>query len=64
MPDLIRGAKRWIAGLKPVRVPEAPSRSFKDLWPGDAARGARLVAGELGATGPDGRESDLFSGID
>ena len=47
MPDLIRGAKRWIAGLKPVRVPEAPSRSFKDLWPGDAARGARLVAGEL-----------------
>ena len=24
----------------------------------------RLVAGELGATGPDGRESDLFSGID
>lgn len=51
MPDLIRGAKRWIAGLKPVRVPEAPSRSFKDLWPGDAARGARLVAGELEVLG-------------
>ncbi|MBC7433772.1 MAG: heparinase II/III family protein [Rubritepida sp.] len=51
MPDLIRGAKRWLAGLKPVRVPEAPSRSFKDLWPGDAARGARLVAGELEVLG-------------
>lgn len=51
MPDLIRGAKRWLAGLKPVRVPDAPSRSFKDLWPGDAARGARLVAGELEVLG-------------
>ena len=47
MPDLIRNARRWIAGLKPVRVPDAPSRSFKDLWPGDAARGSRLLNGEL-----------------
>ena len=51
MPDLIRGAKRWLAGLKPVRVPDAPSRSFKDLWPGDAPRGARLAAGELEVLG-------------
>jgi uncharacterized heparinase superfamily protein len=51
MPDLIRNARRWISGLKPVRVPDAPSRSFKDLWPGEAARGARLAAGELDVLG-------------
>ncbi|WP_160120276.1 heparinase II/III family protein [Rhodovarius lipocyclicus] len=51
MPDLVRNARRWLAGLKPLRVPEAPARPFKDLWPGEAARGARLVQGEFEIAG-------------
>jgi uncharacterized heparinase superfamily protein len=51
MRDLIRGTRRFISGLKPVRVPDAPARSFRDLWPGDAARGARLLRGEFEAQG-------------
>jgi len=47
----IRGARRTLSGLKPVRVPEAPSRAFRDLWPGDAARGQRLLGGELEVAG-------------
>ena len=29
------------------RVPDAPSVSIRDLWPGDTGRGARLMKGEL-----------------
>ncbi len=51
MPDLMRNARRWLSALKPMRVPDAPARAFKDLWPGEAARGALLVAGELEVAG-------------
>ncbi|MDO9709746.1 heparinase II/III family protein [Paracraurococcus lichenis] len=51
MRDLIRGTRRFIAGLKPVKVPDAPARSFRDLWPGDAGRGARLLRGEFEVQG-------------
>ena len=47
----IRGARRTLSGLKPIRVPEAPARAFRDLWPGDAARGQRLLNGELEVAG-------------
>ncbi|MFC0408639.1 heparinase II/III family protein [Roseomonas elaeocarpi] len=47
MSDWMRGARRTIAGLKPIRVPDAPARAFRDLWPGDAARGQRLLKGEF-----------------
>jgi uncharacterized heparinase superfamily protein len=49
--DMLRGARRALAGLKPMRVPEAPSRAFRDLWPGDATRGARLLRGEYEVAG-------------
>ncbi len=45
--DLFRNARRFLAGLKPVKVPDAPARSFRDLWPGDHGRGARLLRGEF-----------------
>ena len=48
---VLRGARRILANLKPVRVPEGPARSFRDLWPGDAARGARLLRGEYEVLG-------------
>lgn len=51
MRDLIRGTRRFIAALRPVKVPDAPARSFRDLWPGDAARGARLLRGEFEVLG-------------
>ncbi len=51
MRDLIRGTRRFIAGLKPVKVPDAPARSFRDLWPGDAGRGARLLRNEFEVLG-------------
>ena len=51
MSDWLRGARRMMAGLKPVKVPEAPSRAFRDLWPGDAARGQRLLRGECEVQG-------------
>jgi uncharacterized heparinase superfamily protein len=47
MEGVLRGARRWMATLKPMKVPEAPARAFRDLWPGDAARGARLLRGEF-----------------
>ncbi|MFC0386516.1 heparinase II/III family protein [Muricoccus vinaceus] len=47
----LRGARRTLSGLKPIRVPEAPSRAFRDLWPGDAARGQRLLQGEMEVAG-------------
>jgi uncharacterized heparinase superfamily protein len=51
MRELIRGTRRFISGLKPVKVPDAPARSFRDLWPGDAGRGARLLRGEFEVQG-------------
>jgi len=48
---LFRGARQMLAGLKPVRAPDAPARAFRDLWPGDAARGNRLLQGELEVAG-------------
>jgi uncharacterized heparinase superfamily protein len=51
MREMLRNTRRIISGFKPVRVPDAPARSFRDLWPGDAARGARLMRGEFEALG-------------
>ncbi len=51
MINILRGARQKLARLRPVRVPEAPARAFRDLWPGDAARGARLLRGEFEVTG-------------
>jgi uncharacterized heparinase superfamily protein len=51
MRDMLRNTRRIISGFKPVRVPDAPARSFRDLWPGDAGRGARLMRGEFEALG-------------
>jgi uncharacterized heparinase superfamily protein len=48
---VLRGARRILANLKPIRVPDGPARSFRDLWPGDAARGARLLRGEFELAG-------------
>jgi uncharacterized heparinase superfamily protein len=44
--------RRW-ARLPSLRLslPEAPARPVRDPWPGDAARGARLLRGELGYEG-------------
>ncbi len=49
--NFLRGARQMLAGLKPVRAPDAPARAFRDLWPGDAARGNRLLQGELELAG-------------
>ena len=51
MESILRGARRFLANLKPVRVPDAPARAFRDLWPGDATRGARLLRGEFEVLG-------------
>lgn len=51
MRNLLRGTRRLFAGLRPVQVPDAPSRSFRDLWPGDATRGVRLLRGEFECCG-------------
>jgi uncharacterized heparinase superfamily protein len=51
MEGILRGARRILANLKPVKVPDGPARSFRDLWPGDAARGARLLRGEYEVAG-------------
>ncbi|MBK1659529.1 heparinase [Paracraurococcus ruber] len=51
----MRGTRRFIAGLKPVKVPDAPARSFRDLWPGSPDRGARLLRGEFEALGSSRR---------
>ena len=51
MIDFLRGARQRLARLKPVRVPEAPLRPFRDLWPGEATRGARLLRGEYEVAG-------------
>jgi len=51
MADLFRGVRGFFTRIKPMRVPDAPARSFRDLWPGDAARGARLLRGEFEVQG-------------
>jgi uncharacterized heparinase superfamily protein len=51
MEGILRGARRILANLKPIKVPDGPSRAFRDLWPGDAARGARLLRGEFEVLG-------------
>ncbi|MGG5812248.1 heparinase II/III family protein [Falsiroseomonas sp. CW058] len=51
MEGILRGARRILANLKPIRVPDGPARSFRDLWPGEAARGARLLRGEFEVAG-------------
>ena len=58
MINLLRGARQKLARLRPVRVPDAPSRPFRDLWPGDAARGARLLRGEADFAGTIRPSSD------
>ncbi|MCW8088385.1 heparinase II/III family protein [Sabulicella glaciei] len=51
MSDMFRNARRVLSRLKPVRVPDNPARAFRDLWPGDAQRGARILRGELEVAG-------------
>jgi uncharacterized heparinase superfamily protein len=51
MESLFRNARRRLAQLRPIRVPDAPARAFRDLWPGDATRGARLLRGEFDVAG-------------
>ena len=51
MESILRGARRILANLKPIKVPDGPARAFRDLWPGDAARGARLLRGEFEVMG-------------
>lgn len=51
MAELFRNVRGLFTRLKPMRVPDAPARSFRDLWPGDAARGARLLRGEFEVLG-------------
>jgi uncharacterized heparinase superfamily protein len=51
MEGILRGARRFLANLKPIKVPDGPARAFRDLWPGDAARGARLLRGEFEVAG-------------
>ena len=45
-----RQARSWLSrlqNLRPANGPDAPALSLRDPWPGDPARGARLVMGEL-----------------
>jgi uncharacterized heparinase superfamily protein len=46
----LRDARRAFAKLPSLRmgrIPDAPMLPVRDLWPGDAARGARLIKGEM-----------------
>lgn len=55
MSGFFRKAQATLTRLRPVKVPDAPARAFRDLWPGDANRGARLLRGEfevMGTTRP------------
>jgi uncharacterized heparinase superfamily protein len=50
----LRDARRAMARLPSLRlsrVPDAPALPVRDPWPGDPARGARLLKGELEAGG-------------
>ncbi|MDE2458039.1 MAG: heparinase II/III family protein [Rhodospirillales bacterium] len=61
-----RQARTWLTRLQNLRSaggPDAPALSLRDPWPGDPARGARLVMGELefgGAVLPV--HHDIFAG--
>jgi SAM-dependent methyltransferase len=57
---VLRGARRILANLKPVRVPDGPARSFTDLWPGSATRAARLLRGRVAALWPDATGLDVL----
>ncbi len=49
-----RDARRTFAkmpSLRMGRIPDGPMLPVRDLWPGDAARGARLLKGELDVDG-------------
>ncbi len=49
-PRWLREARRVMARLPTLRmgrIPDAPMLPVRDLWPGDPARGARLVRGEI-----------------
>ncbi|MCF3946918.1 heparinase II/III family protein [Acidiphilium iwatense] len=46
----MRGARQWMAKLASLRgasVPDAPSLPVRDPWPGEPARGARIIKGEI-----------------
>lgn len=49
----LRSTRRAFAKLPSLRgrVPDAPMLPVRDLWPGDAGRGARLLKGELEVAG-------------
>ena len=47
---LLRGARRLLArlpSLSMARVPDAPAQPVRDRWPGDPARGAAILKGEI-----------------
>jgi uncharacterized heparinase superfamily protein len=53
----VREARRKLArlpSLSMVRIPDAPALPVRDPWPGDAARGANLLKGELELAGSVG----------
>lgn len=57
-PDPARWLRRTMAKLPQlglVRVPDAPLPAVRDLWPGDATRGADLLRGEIDLGGVMGR---------
>ena len=44
------GPREWVArfaGLRGPAIPDAPSLSIRDPWPGDPGRGARLLKGDI-----------------
>jgi uncharacterized heparinase superfamily protein len=54
----LRDARRAMArlpSLRIARVPDAPALPVRDPWPGDPARGARLLKGELELAGGVGK---------
>ncbi len=54
LPQLVRSARRHLARMPQLsmgRVPDAPALPIRDPWPGDPARGAALLRGELAAGG-------------
>jgi uncharacterized heparinase superfamily protein len=70
MRHLLRSTRRLLSGLKPVKVPDAPARAFRDLWPGDVPRGMRVLSGEFEVAGtvrrlePGGAEGGAGRGWD
>jgi uncharacterized heparinase superfamily protein len=58
LADLSRRLRRTLAKLPQLglaRVPDAPLPLVRDLWPGDATRGANLLRGEIELGGMTGR---------